>query len=63
MDNYFVVLYNPYLSRHFEAYINVKVCISVQAIKYIRKYIYKGSECVAIQVNLDKDEVAQYLQR
>ena len=62
MDNRWVVPYNPFLTRHFGAHINVEVCSSVQAIKYIHKYIYKGSDRATIQVDLEKDEVAQYLQ-
>ena len=62
IDNHWVVPYNPYLTRHFSAHINVEVCSSVQAIKYIHKYIYKGSGRATIQVDLEKDEVAQYLQ-
>ena len=62
IDNRWVVPYNLYLTRHFSAHINVEVCSSVQAIKYIHKYIYKGSDRATIQVDLEKDEVAQYLQ-
>ena len=63
MDNRWVVPYNPYLTRHFKANINIEICSSVQAIKYIHKYIYKGSDCATIQVDIKKDKVAQYLQR
>ena len=62
MDNCWVVPYNPYLTRHFKAHINVEICSSVQAIKYIHKYIYKGSNRATIQVDIEKDEVAQYFQ-
>lgn len=61
MNYCWVVPYNPYLTRHFKAHINVEVCSSVQAIKYIHKYIYKGSYRATIQVDIEKDEVAQYL--
>lgn len=44
IDNRWIVPYNPYLTRHFKAHINVEVCSSVQAIKYIHKYIYKSSD-------------------
>ncbi|KAK4514004.1 Palmitoylated plasma membrane-bound casein kinase [Mucor velutinosus] len=44
MTNEWVVPYNPYLSKKYNAHVNVKVCGSVQAIKYINKYIYKGSD-------------------
>jgi len=39
-DNRWVVPYNPYLRRCYQPNINVEVCASVQAIKYIHKYIY-----------------------
>lgn len=57
-----MVPYNPYLTRHFKAHINFKVCSSVQAIKYIHIYIYKGLDCSTIQVDINKDVVTQYLQ-
>ncbi|KAK4509264.1 uncharacterized protein ATC70_007614 [Mucor velutinosus] len=44
MTNEWVVAYNPFLSKRYNAHINVEVCASVQAIKYINKYIYKGSD-------------------
>ena len=58
-----MVPYNPYLIRHFNDYINIKIYSSVQAIKYIHKYIYKGLNRATIQVDLKKDKVAQYLQK
>ena len=62
MSNYWVVPYNLYLTRYFKAHINVEVCSSVQAIKYIHIYFYKVSDCATIQVDIEKNEVAQYLQ-
>lgn len=41
-DNRHIVPYNPVLSTIFNCHINVEVCSSVQAVKYIYKYIYKG---------------------
>ena len=35
--------YNLYLSYKYYTYINIKIYASMQAIKYIYKYIYKGS--------------------
>lgn len=37
-----VVPYNAYLLKKYNAHINVVVCTSMQAIKDIYKYIYKG---------------------
>ena len=34
----------------------------MKAIKYIHKYIYKSFDCTTIQVDLEKDKVAQYFQ-
>lgn len=62
MDNRWVVPYNAFLSRHFKAHINVEVCSSVQAIKYIHKYVYKGSDRASVALDINQDEVAQYLQ-
>lgn len=40
--NEWIVPYNSYLSKHFNCHMNVKVCSSIKAVKYIYKYIYKG---------------------
>ena len=61
-DNQWVVPYNPYLSWRYKAHINVEVCASIQAIKYIHKYIYKGSDRTTLQVQSNQDEIKQYLQ-
>ncbi|XP_045536286.1 uncharacterized protein LOC106720810 [Papilio machaon] len=44
IDNGWVVPYSPILSKMFIAHINVEACSSVRAIKYICKYINKGSD-------------------
>jgi len=61
IDNRYVVPYNPYLTGRYKAHVNVEICGSVQAIKYIHKYIYKGSDQSAVQVLSEKDEVKRYL--
>ena len=43
LDNRFVVPYNAFLILKYNAHINVEVCTSLRAVKYIYKYIYKGS--------------------
>ena len=60
-DNRWVVPYNPYLTRRYEAHINVEVCATVKAVKYIHKYIYKGSDRTTIQIDGFQDEIAQHL--
>ncbi|CAI6373693.1 unnamed protein product [Macrosiphum euphorbiae] len=42
--NRFIVPYNPLPLKTFNAHINVEWCHSVKSIKYICKYINKGSD-------------------
>jgi hypothetical protein len=46
------VPYNPYLSLLFNCHINVEVCTSVAAVKYLYKYAYKGHDCAQVDVGL-----------
>jgi hypothetical protein len=61
-DNRWVVPYNPYLLRKYQAHINVEICATIQAIKYITKYVYKGADRVTVQLQIKEDEIAKYLQ-
>lgn len=68
LDNRWIVPYNPFLSRKYNAHINVEVCSSVQSVKYIFKYIYKGHDAAVIQVTegtnvgtYDWDEIQAFL--
>ena len=49
-DNRFVVPYNPYLLLKFNSHINVEVCSTVQCIKYLFKYCYKGHDYAFIKM-------------
>jgi hypothetical protein len=68
MDNRWAVLYNPYLLQHFNCHINVEVCESIKAMKYLFKYIYKGHDRACITIgdatvadnNGAVDEIKQY---
>lgn len=51
--------YNPVLSHTFRTHINVESCNSVKSIKYICKYVNKGSDQAAFTVD-DFDEVTNY---
>ncbi|GBM00339.1 hypothetical protein AVEN_153807-1 [Araneus ventricosus] len=53
MDNRWVVPYNPWLLKKFNAHINVEVCASVKSVKYLYKYVYKGH--VAASVKIQKE--------
>ena len=60
LNNRQVVLYNLYFSIKYYAYINIKVCAFVQAIKYINKYIYKGDNCTTIQLLDNNNKINKY---
>jgi hypothetical protein len=42
INNGWVVPYNAFLMMKYRAHINVEICCSVKAIKYLHKYIFKG---------------------
>ncbi|AQK71525.1 hypothetical protein ZEAMMB73_Zm00001d016710 [Zea mays] len=66
LDNRWVVPYNPYLLRLFNCHINVEACGSIEAVKYLFKYIYKGHDRASVAVtdankaDGDVDEIKQY---
>ena len=39
-----IVPYNPFLSRYFACHINVELCTMVRSIRYVLKYVNKGSD-------------------
>ncbi len=43
-DNRWVVPYNPYLTMRYECHMNVEVCSSIMAVKYLYKYVYNGHD-------------------
>lgn len=49
--NEWVVPYNPYLSKKFNCHINVEICSSIKAIKYLYKYVYKGPDRANVGIN------------
>jgi hypothetical protein len=64
IDNKWIVPYCPLLSRIFQAHINVEYCNSVKSIKYICKYVNKGSDQAMFGLEKDGtaiDEVQRYL--
>ena len=63
VDNQWVIPYSPLLSKTFNAHINVEYCNSVKAIKYICKYVPKGSNMAVFGLQSkisDIDEIVQY---
>ena len=61
VGNEWVVLYNPYLTWKYKAHINVEVCGTIRAIKYIYKYIYKGSDRSTMEFQTNVDEIKRYV--
>ncbi|GFV18973.1 helitron_like_N domain-containing protein [Trichonephila clavipes] len=62
-DNRWIVPYSPLLSKTFKAHINVEYCNSVKSIKYICKYVNKGSDMAVFGVGnvaAPLDEINQY---
>ena len=49
-DNKWVVPFNPYLTLRYDCHINVEVCSSVAAVKYLYKYVYKGHDRAMVEV-------------
>ncbi|XP_026384298.1 uncharacterized protein LOC113279861 [Papaver somniferum] len=65
-DNRFVVPYNPWLLQKYDFHMNVEVCSTVQSVKYLYKYIYKGPDCISFRVQLvhpesENNEVTRYI--
>ncbi|GFR30276.1 helitron_like_N domain-containing protein [Trichonephila clavata] len=63
VDNRWVVPYSPLLLKTYNARINVEYCNSVKAIKYICKYLNKGSDVAVFGVEnttASNEEVTQY---
>jgi hypothetical protein len=63
IDNKWIVPYCPLLSRIFQAHINVEYCNSVKSIKYICKYVNKGSDQTVFGLGRDGapvDEISNY---
>jgi len=61
LNNQHVIPYNTDLCRVFDAHINVEVCESIKAVKYIYKYIYKGPDCLSAKLIDENNEIKKYL--
>ncbi|OWZ02260.1 Helitron helicase [Phytophthora megakarya] len=43
-SNSWFVLYNYYLCQKYDYHVIVETCVTVQSIKYLYKYVYKGRD-------------------
>ncbi|KAL8569930.1 hypothetical protein ACOMHN_014150 [Nucella lapillus] len=50
ITNQWVVPYNPYLLHQFNCHINVEICSSIKSIKYVLKYVHKGTDQAFFQL-------------
>lgn len=50
LDNRWVIPYNPYLLASFDCHINVEICSTIKAVKYLYKYVYKGHDKISVSV-------------
>jgi hypothetical protein len=49
-DNWWVVPHNPYLTKMFNAHINIKVSANIQSVKYLFKSIYIGPDRIVVVI-------------
>ncbi|KAI5432851.1 hypothetical protein KIW84_020236 [Lathyrus oleraceus] len=63
VNNRWVVSYNPWLLLKYDCHINVEICSRIKSIKYLYKFVYKGPDCVTMEVHKGScmDEVQQYV--
>ena len=66
VDNNWIVPYSPYLSLRYNCHINVEICMSPLASKYIFKYVTKGEDRAMVRVQIEngeeivRDEIEEY---
>ena len=56
-----VVPHPPELLVEFDCHINLEVCATIKAVKYVHKYIYKGPDRATLEIQGPVDEVKAYL--
>jgi hypothetical protein len=74
VDSSWVVPYNPYLLLLLDAHCNVEICAGIKAVKYLFKYMLKGSDHINVTLQHEqkddekasgadeaRDEVQDYL--
>ena len=63
IDNRDVIPYSPFLSLRYNCHINVEICNSARAAKYLYKYVCKGSDRAMVSTEIEGqaiDEVNEY---
>jgi hypothetical protein len=59
MDNRDIVPYAPVPLLENGCHVNSELVNSVKACKYMYKYCYKGYDCANVEMQLNKENVAQ----
>ena len=59
IDNSWVVPYSPYLTLKFDGHINVELCMSFLAPKYLFKYFTKGQDRVMVRAEIEERNQAK----
>jgi len=62
-DHRYVVPHNLYLVTKYSAHINVEVCSSVAAVKYLFKYVYKGHDKAEVKLHPAVKRLRQHRRR
>ena len=65
LDNQWIVPFSPFLSLIFDCHINIELCMSPTAAKYLYKYVFKGEDRAMVSVevrddNIERNEVEEY---
>ena len=63
IDNSWVVPYNPYCTIRYNCHINVEICASAMASKYLYKYVTKGPDRAMVSTEVGqqtRDEIREY---
>ena len=61
LDNRWVVPYKPHLLLKYNAHINVEICSTVSAVKYLYKYVYKGHDRAIVEFRMEVNTVSSRL--
>jgi hypothetical protein len=61
IGNQWIVPYNPWLSAKYDCHINVECLASFATLKYVNKYIHKGSDRTTLQVNISQSRLEIFL--
>ena len=56
IDNRNIVPYNPWLLKKYQSHINVEWCASIKSVKYLYKYIFKGSDQSTVSLRRTEDD-------